>query len=217
MVFLKSHRKVAKRIMAQYHEHLTYQLYQSYHKCVHSTPEVQTYMHFGAVSRTHAASQTELLTGYMKAMVESILADMSRFGDCWLLRAILGYALPAIHLLDFSAILYVYTSVFDPERKPRLNTRSIPYTEAFSRSAGGMRYTDSRALSCTVDLREEQMIHHLCRSLLLHASQHVLQAQLDAFERERIALKSQITGLKDRIFGLERELAAAQKALRNNE
>ena len=100
--------------MAQVHEHHTHQLYQEYHQCVHTTEEVQTYMHFGAVSRTNAASQTELLTGYMKAMIEAINHDINHLGECWLVQAILGHELPAIHVLDYSALVHVHTSLFSP-------------------------------------------------------------------------------------------------------
>lgn len=199
--------------MAQPHEHRTYQLYQEYHQRVHSTQDVQTYMHFGAVSRTNAASQTELLTGYMKSMIESIIHDMNHFGDCWLLQAILGHEMPAIHVLDYSALNYVHTSVFTPEEKPRLNTRSIPYTSAFSASSGGLLYTDPKAPSYTIDIREERLLHHQCRALQLHAQKKALLACIDAFDSEKAALNSQIAGLKDRIFGLERELTEARAAL----
>lgn len=201
--------------MAQPHEYLTYQLYQEYHKRVYSTRDVQTYMHFGAVSRTNAASQTELLTGYMKAMIEGIINDMNRFGDCWLLQAILGRELPAVHVLDYSALVYVHTSVFAPEEKPRLNTRSIPYTSEFSGSAGGLLYADPKAPSCTVDIREERLLHHQCRALQLYAQKRALLTRIEAFDAERNALNSQITGLNDRIFGLEHELAEARAALQD--
>ena len=199
--------------MAQPHEFLTYQLYQEYHKRVHSTREMDTYMHFGAVSRTNAASQTELLTGYMKAMIESIINDMNRFGDCWLLQAILGHELPAVHVLDYSALVYVHTSVFHPEDRPRLNTRSIPYTSEFSSSSGGLLYADPHAPSYTVDIREERLLHHQCRALQLNAQKKALLARIEATGNDKTALNSQIAGLKDQIFGLEHDLTEARAAL----
>jgi len=202
--------------MAQVHEHHTHQLYQEYHQCVHTTEEMQTYMHFGAVSRTNAASQTELLTGYMKAMIEAINHDINHLGECWLLQAILGHELPAIHVLDYSALVYVHTAIFTPEETPRLNTRSIPFTSEFSRSAGGLLYTDPKAPGCTVDIRHEWLLHHLCRALWLHAQKKALLQRIEAFEGERSALHSQITGLTDRVFGLERELNQLRTAETEN-
>lgn len=199
--------------MAQTHEYLTYQLYQEYHKRVHSTRDMDTYMHFGAVSRTNAATQTELLTGYMKSMIESIINDMNRFGDSWLLQAILGRELPAVHVLDYSALVYVHTSVFHPDDRPRLNTRSIPYTSEFSGSAGGLLYADPKAPSYTVDIRDERLLHHQCRALQLNAQRKALLARIDASGGEKTALNSQIAGLKDQIFGLEHDLANARAAL----
>ncbi len=193
--------------MAQAHEHHTYQLYQEYHQCVHTSEGIQTYMHFGAVSRTNAASQTELLTGYMKAMIEAISHDVNHLGNCWLLQAILGHELPSIHVLDYSALVYVHTAVFTPEETPRLNTRSIPFTGEFSRSAGGLLYTDPKAPSCTVDVRQEWLLHHLCRALQLHAQKKALLQRIAAFDEERSALHSQIAGLTDQVFGLKRELS----------
>lgn len=202
--------------MPQAHDHLTRQLYQEYHKQVSSSGDVKTYMHFGSVSRTNAVSQQELLTSYMKRMIDSILGDISQHGDCWLLQAISDYELPAIHVLDASAIMFIHTAVFEPENRPVLNTRSIPYTTQYSSSAGGLLYTDRRALSLTVDIRGERLLHHLCRALRLHARTLAMQGQLDAAQQEKAALNTRINELQDQLFGAQRELTQARKALQDS-
>lgn len=198
--------------MAQPTEFATYQLYQTYHKQVHASDEGATYLHFGAVNRTSPLSQSELLTGYMQQMIGSLLEDMNTRGDCWLLRAIAAHELPAIHVLDYSAVAYVYTAVFCPEEAPVPDTRTIPYTSRFTRAPGGMRYTDHNARTCTLDLRATDELQPLCQALLMHARNRAMQAQLDTLVRERNALGSTINELRDRIFGLEHALAAAQAA-----
>ena len=201
--------------MAQMHEYHTYKLYQEYHKLVHNGRDRQTYMHFGAVSRTNAASQTQLLTGYMKAMYESIVNDINQFGDCWLMQVILRRELPAIHVLDYSALVHVHTSLFSPDAKAKLNTHSIPYTSAFSSSPGGLLYTDPKAPGYTVDIRDERLLHHQCRALQLYAHKKALLGRISAFDEEKAAMHSQLAEMTDRVFGLERELAESRAALQN--
>lgn len=199
--------------MAQAYEFHTYQLYQRFHKLIHASDDVQTYMHFGAIARTNAPSQTEVLPGYMKAMIESIINDINQFGDCWLLQAILGHQLPAVHVLDHSAVIYVHASVFTPDDRPRLTNKWIPFTGMFSESVGGLQYADPKAYSLTMDIRSESLLHHQARALQLYAQQKALQRQLTAFADERNALNSQITSLKDELFGLRRELESTRHAL----
>lgn len=197
--------------MVQANEFATYQLYQTYHKQVHSSDEAVTYLHFGAVSRTSPLSQSELLTNYMQEMINSLLTDVNFHGDSWLLRAIVGHELPAIHVLDFSAVAYVYSTLFCPDEAPVPDTRTIPYTSRFTRAPGGMRYDDRKTRTCTLDLRTTDELQPLCHALLMYARHRAMQDQLDSLTQERAALNSTINELRDQLFGLERELKAARE------
>lgn len=202
--------------MAQAHEFNTYQVYQRYHKLIHSSHEMQNYMHFGAIPRTNAPSQTEFLPGYLKEMIEGLINDINQFGDSWLLQMILCRSLPAVHVLDHSAIHYVHTAIFAPDDKPKLTNKWIPFTNMYSESVGGLQYADPKATSFTVDIRGESLLHYLAHALQLYAQKKELQKQIAAFVGERAALNSQIAGLKDELFGLRRELESLQNALRTD-
>lgn len=202
--------------MAQPTEFSTYQLYQTYHKQVHSSDEAVTYLHFGAVSRTSPLTPAELLTTYMQEMINSLITDVNTRGDSWLLRAIIAHELPAIHVLDFSAVAYVYSLVFCPDETPVPDTRTIPYTSRFSRHPGGMRYSDRKARTCTLDLRASDELQPLCQALLMYAAHRSAQDELDRARQERTALNSTINELRDQIFGLERELKALRESTSDN-
>jgi len=195
--------------MVQLSEHATFQVYQTYHTPVHISSVTQTYDHFSA-GRATPQPQAQLLTGYMQAMIDALQADLNHQGDCWLLRAIVNHDLPAIHLLDHSAIAYVYSTIFTPEETPRLDARSIPYTSGYSRSAGGMLYADRRAKGCVIDLRTSDTLHLICHALLIYADRKALSNEVQRLTDEKNALSSRITQLSDRILGLEHELAAAR-------
>lgn len=197
--------------MAHFLDHATYQLYQSSHRQVHASRDTLTYDHFSA-SRSADVRQPELLTGYLQSMIDALLSDLHQRGDCWLLRAIVSHELPAIHLLDHSAIAYVYSTLFTPAETPRLNGRSIPYSGTFSHSAGGMLYTDRRARTCAIDLRGNDTLHLICHTLLMYADRQALARDVERLEAEKTALGSRITQLSDRILGLEHELATRPHA-----
>lgn len=197
--------------MPQLHDFATYQVYQTYHKQVHVSRETHTYDHFAA-SRASELRQNELLTAYMQEMINAILQDVNERGDCWLLRAIVSHELPAIHVLDHSAIAYVYTAAFCPEETPRLDSRSIPYTGGFTASPGGLLYSDRRAKAFTLDLRSSEELHPLCHALLMYAGQQAMKAQVSRLTEEKNALHSQITRLNDQLLGLQRELASVHRA-----
>ncbi len=194
--------------MAQLLDHATLQLYRTYHQQVFASRDTHTYDHFSS-GKAREMRQEALLTTYMQEMVNALLADVNTRGDCWLLRAIVTHELPAIHLLDHSAIAYVYATLFTPEEAPRLDTRSIPYTSGWSRSAGGMLYSDKRARSCIIDLRSSDVLHLLCHALLMYAAQKTQTDDIRRLTEEKNALNSRITQLNDQILGLQRELAAA--------
>ena len=196
--------------MAQMRDHATYQLYETYHAPVHVLRDVRTYDHF-ASAHSRTLRQAELLTAYMQQLLEAIRSDVNERGDCWLLRAIVSRELPAIHLLDHSAIACVYAEFFTPEEAPVPDSRSIPYSSAYSSSAGGMLYTDRRARTCVLDLRSDSMLHPLCHALLMHAARKEMERSVFRLTEEKNALGSRITQLSDRILGLERDLAQAQK------
>ena len=195
--------------MVQLSEHATLQVYQTYHTQVHISRDAQTYDHFSA-GRTTPQPQAQLLTGYMQAMISALLDDLNHQGDCWLLRAIVNHELPAIHLLDHSAIAYVYSTIFTPDETPRLDARSIPYSSGYSRSAGGMLYADRRAKGCVIDLRSSDALHLICHALLMYAAHKALADEVRRLTDEQTALNSCITQLNDRILGLERDLAASR-------
>lgn len=197
--------------MAQPPDHATSLLYETYHAPVSVMRDARTYDHFAsAYSRT--LRQQELLTTYMTQMLRALQEDLDTRGDCWLLRAIVNREIPAIHLLDHSAIAYVYTTLFTPEETPRLDSRSIPFTSTFSRSTGGMLYSDRRARSFILDLRSDAMLHPLCHALLMYAAQKARERDLQRLTEEKNALSSRITLLSDRILGLERDLASVRSA-----
>lgn len=197
--------------MAQPLDHATFQLYQSSHRQVYASRDTLTYDHF-SISRSADVRQAELLTSYLQSMIDALFSDLNQRGDCWLLRAIVSHELPAIHLLDHSAIAYVYATLFTPEETPLLNGRSIPYSGAFSYSPGGMLYTDRRARTCVIDLRGNGTLHLLCHALLMYADRQTLVQKVQRLESEKNALGSRITQLSDHILGLERELAARPQA-----
>lgn len=198
--------------MAHPTEFATYQVYQTYHKQVHTSDETVTYQHFGAVSRTSPLEQTALLTGYMTQMINSLQQELDTLGDSWLLRAIIAHELPEVHVLDFSAVAWVYSAIFCPEVTPVPDSRTIPFTSRFTQAAGGLRYADRKARSTTLDLRATDELQPLCQALLMHAGQHRLHEQLHALTEEKNALNSTIHELRDQVFGLERELASLRSA-----
>ena len=131
-------------------------------------------------------------------------------------QMILCRSLPAVHVLDHSAIHYVHTAIFSPDDKPRLTNKWIPFTNMYSESVGGLQYADPKATSFTVDIRGESLLHYLAHALQLYAQKKELQRQLAASAGEKAALNSQIAGLKDDLFGLRRELESLQNALRTD-
>ena len=195
--------------MPQPIHHATYRLYQTYHLPVNVQRDRSTYDHF-ASSYSRSLRQEELLTAYLTEMTAAIREDVEQRGDCWLLRAIVTGELPTIHLLDHSAIACVYASLFTPEEAPIPDARTIPFSGAFSVSAGGMRYADRRARACVIDLRADAMLHPLCHALRASATMHALKAENAALREESLRQNSRITGLMDQLLGLERELAALQ-------
>ena len=201
--------------MAQLADHATRLLYDAYHAPVNVQRDVRTYDHF-ATGHARTMRQQELLTTYMEQLVRALREDLTTRGDCWLLRAIVNHELPAIHLLDHSAIACVYASIFTPEESPQPDSRSIPYTSAYSSSAGGMLYTDRRARSFILDLRSDAVLHLLCHALLAYAAQHAGDRLIRQLTDEKNALNSHITALTDQLLGLERELAALRKQLPDN-
>lgn len=196
--------------MAQQLDHATCQLYETYHAPVSILRDARTYDHF-ASAHSRTLRQPELLSAYMEQMINALLADVNHQGDCWLLRAIVNHEIPAIHLLDHSAILYVYASLFAPEELPRLDARSIPFSSSFSSTPGGMLYTDRRARSTVLDLRSNDLLHPICHTLLMYAGRKAGADALQRLQEEKNALNSRITQLSDRILGLERELAALRR------
>lgn len=198
--------------MAQPLDHATYQLYETYHTPVHVMRDVRTYDHF-ASTYSHTIRQVELLTAYMREMSNAILQDVNEKGDCWLLRSIINHDLPSIHLLDHSAIAYIYTLLLAPDETPTLDTRSIPYSSAFSRSSGGMLYADRHARACVIDQRTDELLHPLCHALLMYAKEKAIHTECARLEAEKTALNSRITQLSDQILGLERDLAHALREL----
>lgn len=197
--------------MLQPIHHATYRLYETYHLPVNVQRDRSTYDHF-ASSYSRSLRQEELLTAYLTEMTAAIREDIESNGDCWLLRAIVTGEVPTIHLLDHSAIACVYAALFTPEEAPTPDARTIPFSSAFSASAGGMRYADRRARTSVIDLRTDAMLHPLCHALLASASMHALKAENAALREEALHLNSRITGLMDQILGLERSLAALRPA-----
>lgn len=196
--------------MAQLLDHATCQVYETYHTPVSVLRDARTYDHF-ASGHSRTMRQPELLTTYMEQMINALLQDVNHQGDCWLLRSIVNHDIPAIHLLDHSAIACVYAMLFTPEEAPRPDTRSIPYSSGFSTTPGGMLYTDRRARSCVLDLRSDDLLHPLCHALLMYAERKAAADALEGMQEEKNALNSRITQLNDRILGLERELAALRR------
>lgn len=186
--------------------HATRLLYDTYHAPVYVQRDMRTYDHF-ASAHARTMRQQELLTTYMSQMLHALQEDLNTRGDCWLLRAIVQHELPAIHLLDHSAIACVYAMTFTPEEALRPDSRSIPYTSTFSRSPGGMLYSDRRARSFILDLRSNDVLHLLCHALLMYAACKARDNDVQRLAGEKNSLASQITQLNDRILGLERELA----------
>ncbi|MBR3763895.1 MAG: hypothetical protein IKK57_05000 [Clostridia bacterium] len=197
--------------MPQPIHHATYRLYETYHLPVNVQRDRSTYDHF-ASAYSRSLRQEELLTSYLTAMTDAIREDIRHNGDCWLLRAIVTGEVPTIHLLDHSAIACVYAALFTLEEAPVPDGRIIPFSGAFSASAGGMRYADRRARTCVIDLRTDAMLHPLCHALRATASMHTLQAENAALREEALRQNSRITALMDQILGLERSLAALQPA-----
>ena len=193
--------------MAQLIDHATYRLYETCHLPVHVLRDARTYDHF-ASEHSRSLRQAELLPSYLQQMIQALLSDINTRGDCWLLRAIVSREIPAIHLLDRSAIACVYARLFTPEEAPRLDEYAIPYSSAFSSAPGGMRYSDRHARGCVIDLRNDDMLHLICHALLMYAAQKALQAEVARLEEEKNVLNSRITRQSDRILGLERELNA---------
>lgn len=197
--------------MAQQLDHATYQIYETYHAPVNVLRDRRTYDHFASgYSRT--LRQAELLPDYMEQMIKGLLKDLDNQGDCWLLRAIINHELPAIHLLDHSAILYVYARLFDPDELPRLDTRSVPFSGDFSSTPGGMLYTDRRARSTTLDLRQNELLHPICHALLMYAAYKAGNDAVADLQKENMNLRSRITQLNDQKLGLERQLASREQS-----
>lgn len=191
--------------------HATRLLYDTYHAPVYVQRDLRTYDHF-ASAHARTMRQQELLTTYMSRMLHALQEDLNTRGDCWLLRAIVQHELPAIHLLDHSAIACVYAMIFTPEEALQPDSRSIPYTSTFSRSPGGMLYTDHRARSFILDLRSDDVLHLICHALLMYAASKARDNDVQRLTSEKNALASHITLLSDRILGLERELALLRSA-----
>ena len=189
-----------------YTDHATWQLYETYHTPVNVRRDLRTYDHFSSLT-ARQMRQENLLTTYLTQMIAAIREDIDTRGDCWLLQDILTREVPAIHLLDHSAIAYVYATVFTPEEAPQPDQRTIPYSAAYSTSVGGMRYADRRARTCVIDLRCDDTLHPLCHALRMCAERQREHNQVLALTQERTALLSRITQLQDRILGLEHDLA----------
>ena len=196
--------------MAQLLDHTTYQIYETYHTPVSILRDARTYDHF-ASGHSRTLRQPELLAAYMEQMINAIMQDVNHQGDCWLLRAIVSHEIPAIHLLDHSAILYVYATLFAPEELPRLDARSIPFSSGFSSTPGGMLYADRRARSTVLDQRSNELLHPICHTLLMYARHKAAENAMLRLQEDKNALNSRITQLNDRILGLERELAALRR------
>ncbi len=197
--------------MPQSIEHATWQLYETFHIPVNVRRDLRTYDHF---SSAHARSlrQEQLLTTYFTQMVDAIRRDLETQDGCWLLEAILQREIPAIHLLDHSAIAYVYAAMFTPDELPRLDAFSIPFSSAYSSSPRGMRYADRHARSCVIDLRSDDMLHIICRTLLMHAALRTRERMTDDMRQEILRLHSIITQLQDQLLGISCQLDAARKA-----
>lgn len=198
--------------MPQLIDDATYQLYETYHIPVNVQRDLRTYDHFSS-NHSRTLRQEELLTGYLAKMIAAIRQDLNARGDCWLLRAIVQREVPAIHLLDHSAIAYVYASLFTPDELPRLDTRTIPYSSAYSASAGGMRFADRHAKGCVIDLRSDAMLHLLCHALLMYAEKKVMELQIAQLLESHNTLMGQITQLNDSVMGLQHQLMLATAAL----
>lgn len=193
-------------------EHATRELYETYHVPVNVQRDKRTYDHF-ASAHSRSLRQEQLLTAYMEQMIAAIARDVSTRGDCWLLRAIVQQELPAIHLLDRSAIACVYASIFTPDEQPRLDMRSIPYSAAFSSSAGGMRYADRHARTAVIDLRTDAALHPLCHALLTHARALACERQVAQLQEDALALNHRINALCDQLLGQEHTLHQLEQAL----
>lgn len=198
--------------MTQPIEHATRELYDAYHLPVNVQRDKRTYDHF-ASAHSRTMRQEQLLTTYMEQMIAAITGDVTTRGDCWLLRAIVQQELPAIHLLDRSAIACVYARIFTPDEQPRPDMRTIPFSAAFSPSAGGMRYADRHARTAVIDLRTDAALHPLCHALLAHARALAREQAAQKLQEEALALNHRITALQDRLLGQERELHRLEAAL----
>ncbi|MBQ2953711.1 MAG: hypothetical protein IJE07_09175 [Clostridia bacterium] len=205
--------------MNQPADQATLEVYQLYHVPVNVQRDRRTYDHF-ASAHSRTLRQEQLLTTYLQEMVAAITREVNEGSTCWLLQAIVRQELPAIHLLDRSAIACVYASVFTPQELPRLDTRSIPYSSAFSSSPGGMRYADRNARTAIVDLRADAALHPLCHALLAHAraSEQALAASRSGEEARQmhhqlISAYDDALGLRQEIARLEQELAEARQTI----
>lgn len=198
--------------MLQPTDELTLQLYETFHVSVNVQRDRRTYDHFtSAHSRT--MRQEQLLTTYLEQMTDAIREEISNSGNCWLLRAIIQQELPAIHLLDRSAIALVYASVFTPDEMPRLDARTIPYSASYSPSAGGMRFADRHARTTTIDLRTDAALHPLCHALLAYAQSLKQEAAVHLLEQQALDLQHHINSLRDHILGQERDIFTLEQAL----
>ena len=183
----------------------TKRIYERYHGSATNRGALLNYQHFSAV-RVELISQAQLFTDYLREMIDGVVRELETGYTCWLLRAVTQGALQAVHVLDYSAIMYVYNTVVRPGREPRLDTRWIPYTSRFSDSVAGLMYNDSRIARFTVDLRTDAAFVKACAALLDYAAQHgtpassaddadALRAQLAALTAENAALRQ---ALKER-------------------
>lgn len=200
-------------------EHATWQLYETYHVPVNVQRDRRTYDHF-ASSHSRSMRQEQLLTTYMAEMIKAIRQDVHTHGDCWLLQAIVKHELPAIHLLDRSAIACVYAACFTPDEIAETDTRTIPYSTQCCATPGGMRYADRRARAYVIDLRSDAALQPLCHALLARAAQFQALKELQDILAQMRASHSVISELRDRsleqnreIFRLQSELSTARLAL----
>lgn len=192
--------------MAQDQEFRTYELYQKYHKLIYSTRDNQTYSYFANFAREMAVNQPDVLIGYIKGLIEDIIKDINTHGDCWLLQAIVSKTLPAIHVLDYSAVLYVFDSVFAPTRRQTLNTRAVPYTTSLSNTPGGLLYRDPRTAGLPLDNRNVSDFDTKCTALLMYAK----NKQIEASNK---ALHNQVDALNEKVASLSNQLQDMQAAL----
>lgn len=192
--------------MAQDQDFRTYELYQKYHKLIYNTRDNQTYSYFANVAREMSLNQPDVLIGYIKSLIEDIIKDINTYGDCWLLQAIVNKTLPAIHVLDYSAVLYVYDSVFAPARRQTLNTRNVPYTASLASTPGGLLYRDPRTAGLPLDNRSVSDFDTKCTALLMHARNKMMEAGNKALKTQVAALNDQVAALKDQLQDMQSAL-----------